>query len=116
MAGVKGMHERLSTSPSYAAKVRARIKAGGIVHLLHRHIVGELDMKPSQVQAALGLLKKVVPDLSLMNLEAQGADGQPLAIGLIAYAPQEKVIVDDSIQLPAPPISATDPESTGQRH
>lgn len=64
MAGVKGMHARQSTSPTYAAKVRARIKAGGIVFCLHEHIVGKREMTSSQVTAALGLLRKVVPDKS----------------------------------------------------
>ena len=107
MAGIKGMHERLSTSPTYAAKVRARIQAGGIVYLLQQHIVGKREMKRSQVQAALGLLKKVVPDLSLMDLQALGQDGQPLSIALIAYNPA---------QLPAPALPAPDPEGTGLRH
>lgn len=67
MAGVKGMHTRLSTSPSYAEKVRARIKAGGIVHRLQKHVLGEVNMSASQVTAALGLLRKVVPDVSHME-------------------------------------------------
>ena len=62
MAGVKGMHARQSTSPTYAASVAARIKAGGIVNVLQKHIVGEREMTSSQVTAALGLLRKVVPD------------------------------------------------------
>lgn len=64
MAGVKGMHDKLSTSPAYAEKVRARIKAGGIVHRLQKHVLGEIQMSPSQVAAGLGLLRKVVADVS----------------------------------------------------
>ena len=67
MAGVKGMHEKLSTSPVYAAKVRARIKVGGIIHLLQKHILGEREMTTSQVTAALGLLRKVVPDTASVD-------------------------------------------------
>ncbi len=67
MAGVKGMHERLSTSPAYAEKVRARIKAGGIIYLLQKHITGAKEMSASQVTAALGLLRKVVPDTTAIN-------------------------------------------------
>lgn len=73
MAGVPGMHERLSTSPVYAAKVRARIKAGGIVYVLQKHILGEREMTSSQVSAALGLLRKVVPDIG--HMEVTGANG-----------------------------------------
>lgn len=67
MSGVKGMHARLSTSPNYAEKVRARIKAGGIVFLLQQHIVGKRDMSKTQVAAALGLLRKVVPDCATID-------------------------------------------------
>lgn len=67
MAGVKGMHSRLSTSPAYAEKVRARIKAGGIVFTLQQHILGKREMTGSQVAAALGLLAKVVPNLAHME-------------------------------------------------
>lgn len=62
MAGVKGMHQRASKSAAYAEAVRARIRAGGIAKRLEEHILGKLDMSSTQVQAALGLLKKVVPD------------------------------------------------------
>jgi predicted regulator of amino acid metabolism with ACT domain len=64
MAGVKGMHERLSTSPAYAEKVRARIRAGGIAKRLEGHVLGKIEMTASQVTAALGLLRKVVPDVA----------------------------------------------------
>ena len=64
MAGGKGMWDKISKSPHYAESVRGRIKAGGIVFLLHKHIVGEREMSPTQVQAALGLLRKCVPDMA----------------------------------------------------
>ena len=62
MAGVKGMHKRASTSAAYAESVRARIRAGGIAKRLEKHVLGDVEMSSTQVQAALGLLKKVVPD------------------------------------------------------
>ena len=67
MAGVPGMNVRLSTSPTYAAKVRARIKAAGIVQLLQKHVVGEREMSRTQIQAAVALLRKVVPDLHTVD-------------------------------------------------
>lgn len=76
MAGVKGMHERQSTSPTYAARVRARIRAGGIVHRLEQHVLGKVEMSASQVSAALGLLRKCVPDLA--TVEHTGKDGGPI--------------------------------------
>lgn len=71
MAGVKGMHKRLSTSPHYAEKVRARIRAGGIARRLEDHVLGKIQMSSSQVQAALGLLRKVVPDLASVDHQGQ---------------------------------------------
>lgn len=62
MSGVKGMHKRVSTSAAYAEAVRARIRAGGIAKRLEEHVIGKREMTSTQVQAALGLLKKVVPD------------------------------------------------------
>ena len=64
------MHERFNSSPAYAQKVRQRIKAAGITKRLEDHVVGKVQMSASQVQAALGLLKKVVPDLSATEINA----------------------------------------------
>lgn len=76
MAGVKGMHQRASKSIAYAEAVRARIRAGGIAKRLEGHVLGKVEMSTSQVTAALGLLRKVVPDMS--THEHTGADGEPL--------------------------------------
>lgn len=76
MAGVKGMHARLSTSPMYAERVRARIRAGGIVHRLEKHVLGEIEMTATQVSAAVALLRKCVPDLA--TVEHTGKDGGPI--------------------------------------
>jgi len=42
----------------------AKIKASQLVNRLVSHVLGEVEMSPSQVTAGLGLLKKVIPDLS----------------------------------------------------
>jgi hypothetical protein len=76
MAGVKGMFERASRSPSYAEAVRARIRAGGIVKRLEDHVLGKVEMSATQVSAALGLLRKTVPDLA--SVEHTGRDGGPI--------------------------------------
>ena len=67
MSGVKGMHVRASTSPATADAIRARIKAGQIVDRLAKHVLDGEEMTKSQVSAGLGLLKKVVPDLSTVS-------------------------------------------------
>jgi hypothetical protein len=76
MAGVKGMHWRASASPAYAESVRARIRAGGIAKRLEEHVLGKVEMTASQVSAALGLLRKVVPDQQY--IEHTGKDGGPI--------------------------------------
>lgn len=43
---------------------RLKIKAGNIITRLQRLIAGEIDMPPHAVTAALGLLRKAIPDLT----------------------------------------------------
>ena len=52
------------SSPTHAEAVRARIQTGLITDRLEKHILGKVKMQATQVTAALGLLRKVVPDLS----------------------------------------------------
>mgnify|MGYP001610169437 CR=1 FL=1 len=47
---------------------RAKIKTSQIVNRLTGHVLGEVEMNPSQVTAALGLLKKTLPDLATTEL------------------------------------------------
>ena len=78
MAGVPGMHFRASLSPAYAEAVRARIRAAGICKHLEQHVLGKIEMSASQVTAALGLLRKVVPDLSATQIV--GRNGGPIEV------------------------------------
>lgn len=64
------MHKRASTSPAAAEAIRSRIQAGVIADRLVKHVVGEVEMSQSQVSAGLGLLKKVLPDLSSTELSS----------------------------------------------
>jgi len=56
---------------------RAKIQASQLINRLTNHVLGELKdkdgnvlvMESSQVTAALGLLKKVLPDLSSTNVQ-----------------------------------------------
>jgi hypothetical protein len=81
------MHARRSTSPTYAEAVRARIQGSVIADQLMKHIVGENEMTATQVTAALGLLRKVAPDLAATELT--GAEGGPVELRTI-----ERRIVD----------------------
>ena len=68
---------------------RTKIRNSKIVSRLISHAEGEVDMSSTQVTAALGLLKKVMPDLAATALT--GEDGGPLTVELI-----RRVIVDSS--------------------
>jgi hypothetical protein len=50
--------------------VRQRIRTSQIVRALIEHTLGNREMVPSQVSAGLGLLRKVMPDLTATTLSA----------------------------------------------
>jgi two-component SAPR family response regulator len=41
---------------------------------------GEVEMTSTQASVALGLLKKVMPDLSAQTVEHSGPDGEPIQL------------------------------------
>lgn len=43
--------------------IREKIRASQLVNRLEKHVLDDLDLSSTQVNAALGLLKKCVPDL-----------------------------------------------------
>lgn len=55
---------------------RVKIQNSNILSSLIRHVEGQQDMTPTQVSAGLGLLKKVLPDLSSTTIEGTGKDGE----------------------------------------
>jgi len=57
MAAKKGPHYEMGTAH------RDKIKNSNILNALVEHAVGEREMTSTQVQAGLGLLKKIMPDL-----------------------------------------------------
>ena len=52
---------------------RAKIQAVQLINRLTAHVLGKLrkPMDASQVTAALGLLKKVLPDLQVTNVQSE---------------------------------------------
>lgn len=46
---------------------RVKIQNSNILNALIEHIQGERPMLPTQVSAALGLLRKVMPDLAVVE-------------------------------------------------
>jgi hypothetical protein len=60
------------TGPSYQMSHthRDKIANSNILNALIEHAVGEREMSSTQVQAGLGLLRKVMPDLANTQIEA----------------------------------------------
>ena len=56
---------------------RDKIKNSNILRALIEHVEGNREMSPSQVSAGLGLLKKVMPDLS--SIQHEGGE-KPVAL------------------------------------
>lgn len=64
--------------------VREKIRASQLINALQNHVLGKkLMIEPSQVTAALGLLKKCIPDLSATELsggEAEDGTKEPIRV------------------------------------
>lgn len=58
--------------------MRDKIQSSQIVNRLEDHVLNGTDMTKSQVSAALGLLKKCVPDLTAMTVA--GDEDSPLTM------------------------------------
>lgn len=59
-------------------EARSKIKTTQIVNRLTNHVLGTVDMSPSQVTAALGLLKKSIPDLAAVAHTGEAFSGPVL--------------------------------------
>lgn len=55
---------------------RVKIQNSNILNALIEHVSGEREMSPTQVTAGLGLLKKVLPDISQVTVS--GDEENPL--------------------------------------
>ena len=51
---------------------RGRIQVLKLIRQLEAHALGKLELRPTQVSAALGLLKKALPDLGNVPLKGDG--------------------------------------------
>ncbi len=61
MAGKRGMRVN---KIRHDENTRLKIRVSQIINHLQKHVFGKVEMQPSAVSAALGLLRKVMPDLS----------------------------------------------------
>lgn len=57
---------------------RVKIQNSNILNALIEHAVGKREMSATQVSAGLGLLKKVLPDLS--NVQLSGDADNPVGV------------------------------------
>ena len=67
---------------------RQRIKTSMLVNRLQGLINGEVEMPPHAVTAALGLLKKTVPDLSAVEMKTEHS-GEVKVTGALTWQPPE---------------------------
>lgn len=64
------MPKGVRLNPEHDERTRAKIQTSQIINRLNLFINGEVEMQGPQVTAALGLLKKTLPDLSHETLAA----------------------------------------------
>jgi hypothetical protein len=60
--------------PRHSDEIRAKIQASQLVNRLTKHAFGEVEMTPTQVNAAKILLSKSVPDLQSVELTGNADD------------------------------------------
>ena len=59
--------------PRHKDEIRAKIQASKVVNSFMNHVTGnQLYKRDSQVTAALGLLKKILPDMRATDMTAEG--------------------------------------------
>lgn len=70
MSGVQRTKRGRGREPGFVMSNahRVKIQKSNILHVLLQHAEGKREMTPTQVQAGLGLLKKVLPDLNTMTI------------------------------------------------
>jgi hypothetical protein len=86
--------------PMHQDDVRLKIKTTQLIKRLEDHVLNGVKMEKTQVSAAMGLLKKTLPDLSAV--EMTGKDGGPIetSIDLTGLDPtQLKALA--SVRIPA---------------
>ena len=61
-------------------EVREKIRTSQLVNRLYAFINGKIELTPHQVTAALGLIRKTMPDLQSIDTTVKGDKSQPLMI------------------------------------
>lgn len=60
-----------SIDMAWELEVRQKIQTSQVCNRLINFVKGEISLKPAQVTAALGLLRKVLPDLASTEIKGQ---------------------------------------------
>ena len=68
---------------------RDKIRASVLINHLRNHVLGRIELTPTQIRAAEILLSRVMPTLQATDITASDHDGNPLSIALIAYHPSQ---------------------------
>lgn len=55
----------------HSDEIRAKIQTSQLVNRLTDHALGKVDLSPTQVRAIEVLIRKTLPDLSAVDLDAQ---------------------------------------------
>jgi hypothetical protein len=74
-------------NPRHSDMVRSKIQASQLINRLSDHVLGEVELSSTQVQAAKILLDKVLSNAP-QQTEISGPDGGPLQVDKV-----ERVIV-----------------------
>lgn len=78
---------------------REKIRASQLINRLTDHALGEVEMSSTQVTAALGLLRKAIPDLSAAEIK------QETTHRYVARVPEKAVTVDKWQQQHSPELT-----------
>lgn len=64
-------------------EIREKIRTSQLINRLHDFIDGKVELSPHQVTAALGLIKKTMPDLAAIDAKVYGDPNAPVTLQLI---------------------------------
>lgn len=66
------------TTKGLGPEWRKKIQTSMLINRLEKYIKGEIKMEPAQVTAALGLLKKSLPDLQSETIQHLDKNGETM--------------------------------------
>jgi hypothetical protein len=58
---------KVKHDPQTIERIRATVQTGQLINRLTEFVNGKIELAPAQVTAALGLLKKTLPDLTAVE-------------------------------------------------